>query len=247
MALTKPALTNVQPGEPVTAQGWNALVNGLGDLFDAVLAFGHGVLQVSVLSGGNPVAGAQVVAVAAAGDATPIAAVPLHGTVATYAVVGVTSGQWHVDVDAPGFHPQSQDVTLPASSPLVFNLAAAGVAVPDLFAVGAQAALTQLSALNLGVDIILDVLGHEVPKASLPPAYQNQPILAQLPAAGTVVDPVAERMRLVIATALDQAPVVTMPSLIGLSYDEVASVLDGLGLKVGKTIVQGQGGFNVPQ
>jgi len=42
----------------------------------------------------------------------------------------------------------------------------------------------------------------------------------------------------VVATALDQAPVVTMPSLVGLTYDEVASVLDGLGLKVGKTTVQ---------
>ena len=40
MALTKPALTHVNPGEPVTAQGWNTILDGVGDLFDAVLAFG---------------------------------------------------------------------------------------------------------------------------------------------------------------------------------------------------------------
>jgi hypothetical protein len=238
MALTKPALTNVQPGEPVTAQGWNTIVNGVGDLFDAVLAFGEGILEVSVLFNGDAVGGAQVVAVPATGDLTPIAAVPLYGTAMDYTVVGVTAGQWHVYVDAPGFLEQTQDVTVPASSPLVFNLAAAGVAVPDLFGVVAQDALAQLATLNLDVDIILDVLGHEVSKTSLPPQYQNQPILAQLPAAGSVVDPASHRLRLVIATALDQSPVVTMPSLVGLTYDEVASVLDGLGLKVGKTTVQ---------
>jgi len=145
---------------------------------------------------------------------------------------------WHVFVQADGFASQSQDVTVPSSVPVVFNLASSGVAVPDLFGVTAQDALTQLAALNLNVDVILDVLGHEVPKTSLPPQYQNQPILDQFPQAGTIVDPTSQRLRLVVATALDQSPVVTMPSLVGLTYDEVASVLDGLGLKVGKTTVQ---------
>jgi hypothetical protein len=238
MALTKPALATVKAGDPVTAQAWNTIVTGVGDLYDAVLAFGHGVLDVSVRFNGDAVTGAQVVAVPATGDLTPIEAVQLYGTVMTYTVVGVTAGQWHVFVEAPGFQSQTQDVTIPASGPLVFNLVAAGVVVPDLFGVTAQDALTQLSALNLNVDVILDVLGHEVPKTSLPPQYQNQPILDQLPPAGTVVDPTAQRLRLVVATALDQSLVVTMPSLVGLSYDEVASVLDGLGLKVGKTTVQ---------
>jgi hypothetical protein len=238
MALTKPALTHVNPGEPVTAQGWNTVLDGVGDLFDAVLAFGQGVLEVSVLFNSNPVDGAQVIAVPATGDLTPLAAVPLYGTVTTYSVVGVTAGQWHVFVDAPGFQAQTQDVTIPASGPLVVNLLAAGVVVPDLFGVTAQDALTQLTTLNLDIDIILDVLGHEVPKTSMPPQYQNQPILDQFPPAGSVVDPSSQRLRLVVSTALDQSPVVTMPSLVGLSYDEVASVLDGLGLKIGKTTVQ---------
>jgi hypothetical protein len=238
MALTKPALTHVNPGEPVTAQGWNTVLDGVGDLFDAVLAFGQGVLEVSVLFNSNPVDGAQVIAVPATGDLTPIAAVPLYGTVTTYSIVGVTAGQWHVFVDAPGFQAQTQDVTIPASDPLVVNLLAAGVVVPDLFGVTAQDALTQLTTLNLDIDIILDVLGHEVPKTSMPPQYQNQPILDQFPPAGSVVDPSSQRLRLVVSTALDQSPVVTMPSLVGLSYDEVASVLDGLGLKIGKTTVQ---------
>ena len=40
MPLTKPPLATVSPGEPVTAQGWNAMVNGLSALYDAVRALG---------------------------------------------------------------------------------------------------------------------------------------------------------------------------------------------------------------
>ena len=52
--LTKPTLANVVPGQPVTAQGWNAILGGVSDLFDAVLALGTGVLQVSVVAGDAP-------------------------------------------------------------------------------------------------------------------------------------------------------------------------------------------------
>ena len=96
MALTKLALSTVKAGDPVTAQAWNTIVSGVSDLYDAVLAFGHGVLDVSVRFNGDPVSDAQVVAVPATGDLTPIEAVQLYGTVTTYTVVGVTAGQWHV-------------------------------------------------------------------------------------------------------------------------------------------------------
>ena len=42
MALEKPPLATVEPGRPITAQGWNAIVDALSALYDAVLAFGSG-------------------------------------------------------------------------------------------------------------------------------------------------------------------------------------------------------------
>lgn len=237
MSLTKPALANVNPGEPVTAQGWNAVVNGLDDLYDAVLAIGTGVLQVSVLSGGNPVVGASVVGLPLAGG-NPVAAVAPYGDVGTYQLTGISPGNWRLFVSAPGFQPATQDVAAPASEPAAVTLTPAGVAVPDLFGVAAQDALAQLSTAGISVDVILDIAGHEVSRTQLPPQSQNSPVLLQLPAAGTVIDPAAQRVRLVIAAAIDQVPVVTMPSLIGLTQDEVATVLNQLGLILGKTTVR---------
>jgi len=237
MALTKPALAHVNPGEPVTAQAWNAIVDGLDDLYDAVLAIGTGVLQVSLTSGELPVRGAQVVGVPIAGG-NPVGALPLYGDVTTYQLVGVSPGNWRIFILADGFNPETREVTVPSEAPIVVNLTRSGVLMPDLFGVPAEDALAQLGTLNLSVDLILDVTGHEVSRVNLPPEFQNSPILMQLPDAGTVLDPASARVRLVLAVAIDQTPVVTMPSLIGLSADEVATVLNQLGLVLGRTTVR---------
>ena len=237
MALTKPALANVNAGEPVTAQAWNEIVDGLDDLYDAVLAIGTGVLQVSVTAGDRAVEGAQVVAVPLAGG-NPVAALPLHGDVNSYALVGVNPGNWRIFVEADGFQDEARDVTVPAAEPIVVNLTLAGVVMPDLFGVTAEDALAQLTTAGLTVDLILDITGHEVSRVSLPAHFQNSPVLMQLPDAGTVLDPGTDRVRLVLAVAIDQVPTVTMPSLIGLSADEVATVLNQLGLVLGKTTVR---------
>ena len=55
MALVKPPLASVEPGRPITAQGWNQIVDALSVLYDAVLAIGSGSVTVSVQSDGRPV------------------------------------------------------------------------------------------------------------------------------------------------------------------------------------------------
>jgi hypothetical protein len=237
MALTKPALANVNPGEPVTAQGWNSIVDGLDDLYDAVLAFGTGALQVGVTAGELPVRDAEVVAVPLAGG-NPVAALPLFGDTTAYQLIGISDGEWRLYVRAEGFQPQTRDVTVPATEPISVSLTLAGALVPDLFGVPAQDALAQLTTASITVDLILDITGHEVSRVNLPPQYQNAPVLLQLPDAGTVIDPASQRVRLVLAVAIDQVPVVTMPSLIGLTADEVATALNQLGLVLGKTTVR---------
>jgi len=237
MALTKPALANVTAGEPVTAEGWNAIVNGVGALYDAVLAFGTGVLHVSLTAGELPVPGAEVVAVPVDGG-NPVAALPLFGDVTTYQLIGVSSGNWRLFIRAPGFNLEVRDVTVPAAEPIAVNLTPAGVTMPDLFGIPAQDALARLSTLGLTIDLILDITGHEVSRVTLPPQFQNSPVLVQQPEAHSVLDPNVTRVRLVLAVAIDQVPTVTMPSLIGLNANEVATVLNQLGLVLGSTTVR---------
>lgn len=237
MALEKPPLATVEPGRPITAQGWNEIVNALSALYDAVLAFGSGTLAVSVQADGNVVDGVEVVA-EPLGEGQPIEALPLFGTRTTYLVTGVTDGAWRVHVTAPGFTSQVVDVTVPVTAPVTVNLVRAGVAVPDLFGQPLTGALAAMRAAGLEADLLIDAMGDEISRSQVPAEYQNQPILAQLPPAGTVVDAAVVRLRLVVAAAVRSDPVVTVPSLIGLTQLEASRALEKIGLRLGKITVR---------
>jgi hypothetical protein len=237
MAVTKPPLTPASPGQPVTAQGWNELVNGLSALYDEVIAFGGATLEIGVVFSGAPVAGAQVTA-EPLGDGRAAQAIPPFGSRTTYLLAGLTTGNWRIHVQAAGFSRQTRDVTLPREEPLVIELLREGfVVVPKLFGIGLRGALTALTGAGLEVDLIFDTTGRELPRATIPPEYDAAPVLVATPDVGAVV-PSTTRLRLVVASALRRDPVVTMPSLIGLTLDEAKLVVERLGLRVGETTVR---------
>jgi hypothetical protein len=233
----KPPLATVEPGRPVTAQGWNAIIDALSALYDAVLAIGSGAITVSVQADGQPVPGAQVVA-EPVGEGQPVTGLPLFGTRTTYLVTGVSDGAWRLYVSAPGYVAQVLDVTVPAATPVTVNLVRAGKVVPDLFGQPLQSALTALSAAEIGVDVILDALGGEISRTQVPAESQNSPVLLHYPGAGTVIDPATTRLRLVVAAAVREEPIVTVPSLVGLTQAEAARALEKIGLQLGKITVR---------
>jgi hypothetical protein len=235
--LEKPPLATVEPGRPITAQGWNAIVNALDALYDAVLAIGSGSVTVSVQADGQPVTGAQVVA-EPVGEGQPVEGLPLFGTRTTYLVAGVGDGAWRVYVSAPGYVSQVIDVTVPATSPVVVNLARAGNVVPDLFGQPLQGALAELGEAGLDVDIIIDALGQEISRTQVPAEAQNSPVLLHFPAAGDVVDPATTRLQIVVAAARREEPIVTVPSLVGLTQAEASRALERVGLRLGKITVR---------
>jgi hypothetical protein len=232
MTLLEPAPVRVEPGQPITAQGWNAIVAGVLALDDAIEAIGRGTLEVSVTAGGDLVTDATIVATPKSGGQS-VRGLPLIGTSETYLVPGVNDGEWSVQVSAPGFVTKTENTTVPLLRALVVNLEPAGVRVPDLFGKLLPEALRTVIDNNLDVQVVVDALGKEVPQLDLPADYQNVPVLMQLPAAGTVVDPTT-RVRLVVAAAVREEPIVTLPSLVGLSQAEAARALEAVGLRLGK-------------
>ncbi len=235
MPLTRPTLASVNPGEPLTAQAWNSLVNGLTALYDAVLALGGATLEVEVTGPGAE----QVTVIAEPlGEGRATEALPPFGTRTRHLLVGMTDGPWRVHVRAPGFAPQQREVTMPVQDPVVVALSVDGVVVPDFFGQPVRGVLDQLRSLTLDADALLDTTGREVSRTALPPEYVDSPVLLQLPEAGAVVPSGTGRVRLVVASALRRDPVVTMPSLVGLSLTEAKQVLDRLGLALGQSNVR---------
>jgi hypothetical protein len=238
VTLVKPPLATVEPGRPITAQGWNAIVAALGTLYDAVLAIGSGSVAVSVQADGQPVFGAQVVAEPVEGTGQPVDGLPLFGTRTTYLVTGVSDGAWRLFVSAPGYVSQVIEVTVPSEAPVTINLVRAGNVVPDLFGLPLTGALAALGTAGINVDLIIDALGQEISRTQVPADAQNSPVLVHLPEAGSVIDPATTRMRLVVAAALHEEPIVTVPSLVGLTQAEAATALEKIGLRLGKITVR---------
>jgi hypothetical protein len=235
MPVTKPTLTSVNPGDPLTAQGWNAVVGGLSGLYDAVIALGGATLEVEV-TGPDPLQAVVIAEPLGEGRATE--ALPPYGERTRHLLVGLTDGPWRVHVSARGFATQKREITMPQTEPLAVQLDVDGVVVPDFFGQPVRGVLDQIRSLGIDADALLDTTGREVSRTALPPEYVDSPVLLQLPDAGSVVPSGTGRVRLVVASALRRDPVVTMPSLVGLSLSEAKQVLDRLGLVLGQSNVR---------
>lgn len=233
MALTKPAITQAVPGEPITAQAWNEVVGGVDELFDAVLAIGTGLAEVEVVDDGAPVKGAVVIA-EPLGEGNPVVAVPPFGGRSSHSVVGVNPGNWRLHITADDYQNEIREVELPLNERLVVQVTPLGSATPDLFGISVGEAITMLGGGKNIVERVIDTLGHELSPFAIPEDQLSSPVLFQQPEAGTTMTPEI-RVRLVIAAPVQRKTTVTMPSLVGLEYDEVVEVLDRLGLRVGKT------------
>ena len=53
-----------------------------------------------------------------------------------------------------------------------------------------------------------------------------------------MADPASDRVQLVVAAAISEEPVVTVPNLAGLTQAEASRVLEQLGLRLGKVSVR---------
>jgi hypothetical protein len=203
MTLVKPALPPVSPGQPVTAQGWNAVLGAVGALFDGVNAFGSNTVTVSLTADGQPITSGVVVAVPAAG--APVVAVPPFDVGTSFTLTQLTPGAWTLHAAAPGFAPATQAVTVPAGAPVTIALTTTTAAMPNLIGMTATAALAALASLGMVIDQILDIYGGDVNKVALPADRAGSKVLAQVPLPGTRVTGAIAAVKLVVSAPAAQA------------------------------------------
>ncbi|MEM8960452.1 MAG: PASTA domain-containing protein [Acidobacteriota bacterium] len=244
MALDKPALARANPGQPITAQGWNGIIDAVDRLYDFAQTIGSTVFEVRVVGDGGPIATATVVAVPASGGA-PVAAIPPQiDRTQSYVLGGLSAGEWTAHVTAPGFVARSVPFTAPAADapatePLAITLERTRAAMPDVFGMRAFEAIAALKEAGSRADVLIDITGRVLSGSNLPDDYRSTVVLAQQPRAGETLP--ATGARLVLSASLVEEPVVEMPNLVGLSPNEAKEVLGRLGLVVGeiKTVFGG--------
>lgn len=223
------------PGEPVTAQAWNDLVNALAQVHTHLESTEASALKVQVTTAGVDLASVRVAAVRDDGIAVDAVAPVPPATQHTFA--GLRPGPYTLRVDAPGYQSATASVTVPDAAVQNVALVPSGAFMPVVFGLELQAALAALANAQIAVARILDVTGADVPTANPGAQYNGSLVLMQFPPAGTPV-PTGQSVQLVIAAALQAQSSVEIPPLTGLTLAEAQKALEGLGLVLGKVVTK---------
>jgi hypothetical protein len=227
----------VSPGEPLTAQAWNDIVNALSQVHVHIENTEATALRVQVSAVGADLDQVRVTALRA--DGVGFDALPPVPPSTQHVFAGLRSGTYQLRVDAAGFQVATANVTVPDAAVQNVALTPAGAFMPQVFGLELGQALTALSGAQITVGRVLDVTGTDVPPANPGAAYAGSLVLMQLPPAGTAV-PTGAPVHLVVAAVLEAESSIEIPSLTGLSLPEAQKALESLGLVLGKVVTKQQ-------
>ena len=118
-------------------------------------------------------------------------------------------------------------------------LEASARVMPDLFGLRLDAAIKVLGNQGIPFSRLLDFEGTDYAPANPGNEQLGQPVLAQSPSPGILVEASREAQgaSLVIAVPARLESVAEVPSLAGLTQAEARQVLEKLGLRLGKVTV----------
>ena len=226
---------HVSPGEPLTAQAWNDVVDAVDSAFKLIEATQH-TLSVQITTPGVDLARVRVTAVKS--GSPPVLAVAPVSPDTHHVLSGLVPGAYNVRAEAPGYVAASGAVTVTDSGAASLDLAltAIGPTMPDLFGSTLQEARAALAQKNIVVARLFDFTGRDLAPLNPGPEFDTSPVLVQSPPAGTVVAQ-GSSAQLVVATAPPAEVRVSVPSLAGLTLVEAQKALEGLGLVLGKVKV----------
>jgi hypothetical protein len=222
----------VRPGEPLTAQSWNDVVDAIDAAYQFLQSTMHTV-RVKVTGPGLTPSQVRVVATPASG--APVEAVRPVAPGTEHVLARLEAGAWTVSAEAAGYQTATATVTIAdaGETALELPLAPAGPFMPDLFGLTLSQAAQSLSQLGIPLLRLLDFTGRDLPPAAGPGENPEAPVLVQSPLAGIPIT-AGHGAGLVIALPIEVEPAVEVPSLAGLTQQEAQKALESIGLVLGK-------------
>jgi hypothetical protein len=222
--------TNVKPGEPVTAQAWNAIVDGLFEV-QSILLTGAGSVRVTVTGDQRDVDAARVVAT----DAGGVRYEAVHQAAAgePFVFPRLTAGAYTVGVSAPGCTTGTASVTVASDgsatpSPVPVALVFTGRRMPNVLGMKWKDAVGVLQPVSPRA---LDASGKGVPLTGFDAQYADAPVLMQWPDPDEIV-PTGKDPFVIIATIIKPAAIVATPNVIGRTVAQAQIDLAKVGLQL---------------
>src|SRR5882724_3868251 len=213
----------VQPGEPLTAQAWNDILDAVDGAYQFLQSTQHTV-RVTIT---NPELADDLERVRV--TASRSAGAPVE------AVRPIPPGKDHV---LSRLEAGAAPVTVADAGETTLQLALqkAGSFMPDFFGATLGIAKAALAQATIPLVRVLDFNGRELPTNSTDD--DDKPVLVQWPPPDVALPP-GGGARLVIAVPVQVEPAVEVPALTSLTQQEAQKALEAVGLTLGKvTFVQ---------
>jgi len=225
----------VRPGEPLTSQAWNDLLDGIEGVHQFLRATMH-TARVRITTPGLRPEAVRVTASRAEG--APVEAVRPIPPGKDHILTWLEPGAWTVTAEAVGYQTATAALTVGDSAEPTLELALqpAAAFMPDLFGLPLAAAGATLAAAGIPVVRLLDFTGRELPPQNPGREGAEAAVLVQSPPPGVPLPP-GTGASLVIAVPIQVEAAVEVPALAGLTQQESQRALEAIGLVLGKTNV----------
>jgi hypothetical protein len=221
--------TNVSPGEPVTAQAWNDIVDALFDT-QAVLKTVGGTVTVHITNPNLDLSKARVTA--SRSGSPPAEAIRPIPPDNLFTFPALQAGAYEIRAEMPGFAVATGSVTVNSDGtvtpqPLEIALTANAQIMPNVLGLLYPAAAAQLQTIHPRV---LDASGKDLPLTGFSSDYNNAPVLTQYPLPGQVAPTTGSLV--IVATVIKPTPLVPTPNLLGLTVAQAQAALASVGLSI---------------
>lgn len=223
----------VHPGQPITAQAWNEIVENLSAVIDTLNAQSGQSLRVTVNNPSAAPGSIRVSAIAEGSQGAVFEAAPPVPPDTAHTLTGLPPGNYTVRAHAPGFAAATVSASLPGAGSVTITMERTAPPMPNVFAQTLQQALSTLSTAGVVVQRVVDITGRDIAPANPGAEFLGSQVLMHLPPAGDPA-PASSGAQLVVSAALEVEPTVVMPSLAGLTLTEARRVLEDLGLVLGE-------------
>ena len=224
--------TNVKPGEPVTAQAWNAIVDGLFEV-ETILSAGSGTVRVTLTGDQRDIDVATVVATDANGVRYAATRQAKPGD--PFMIPRLAAGAYTVTASARGCTDGTAAVTIAndgtaTPNPVPVALVLSGKRMPYVLGAKFKDAVGAVQTINPRV---LDASGKGVPLTGFDAAHGDAPVLMQWPDPDDVVPP-GKDAYVIIATTIKPAALIPTPNFVGMSITQaqIEAAKQGLLIKI---------------
>ncbi len=233
--------THVNPGDPLTAEAWNDLVDLVNGIPTAIEEAMPTELTLAVTITNPDLDPRAVRVVALKGSETSIEAVAPTVKGDPHLLGGLSPGAYTLRALAPGYVAAEEPVTVAEGSnpPVEMSLTPSAVRLPNLFGKTYKQARELIDELGLTIGSLRDFAGEDYVPTEPGGELKERPVLVQSPAAGTLV-PEGSQVHLVIAVETEHKSIASVPPLIGMTLNEATAALAADGLSVGTVTVLGE-------